>query len=236
MLRMMHKYLACIGGISLLAAIVSAQTALGPQVRVRFPDPGKQRVAAQYMFRKTDGSYLQMGGAGGQISGSLMIPMLADQPTDRVKARVWTLGCAVKAFDIALAGADVEVQFVCDPEKTVPFRGRVAGPPGSSAIAAQYSSKCTSIWIEQRENGPCALPIFAATAKLESDGSFAIDLPDFKDDPILSSDSSAVFKFLVRMADGNWRMVNPEGSKDPSIAVASSYPDDVTFVVPANSN
>ena len=231
MLRMKHKYLACIGGISLLAAILAAQTAPGLQVRVRFPDPVKQLAAAQFMFRKTGGGYLQMGGSGGLISGSLMIPMLADQPTDRLKARVWTQGCAVKAFDIALAGADVEVQFVCDPEKTVPFRGRVAGPPGSSAIAAQYSSKCTSIWIEQRENGPCLLPIFASTAKLEPDGSFAIDLPDFKADPVVSSDSSAVFNFLVRMADGNWRMVKPEGSTDPSITVASSYPDDLTFVL-----
>jgi hypothetical protein len=230
MLRMIHKYLACIGAISLLAAILPAQTAPRLQVRVRFPDPVKQPAAAQFMFRKTDGSYLEMGGSGGQISGSIMIPMLADQPTDRLKARVWTPGCAVKAFDISLAGADVEVQFVCDLEKTVPFRGRVAGPPGSSAISAQYSSKCTSIWIEQRENGPCPLPSFVATAKLEADGSFAIDLPDFKDDPILSSDQSAVFKFLVRMADGNWRLVKPEGSKDPSIPVASSYPDNLTFV------
>jgi len=228
--RMIRKYSTYLGGIWLLAAVLAAQGAQGPKVRILFPEHRKQRVAAQYMFRQPDGSYLQAGASGGSIIGSLTIPRPTDRPTDRLKARVWTPGCEIKAFDVPLADADIELQFVCDPEKTVPFRGRVVGPLASATIAAQYWGRCLSGWNEERENRQCLFPIFVATAKVEADGSFEMDLPDFKADPIFSSDSSAMFKFLLRIGDGGWRLMQLEGPKNPSVAVASSYPEDVIFV------
>jgi hypothetical protein len=231
--KMSCKYLACIGGILLLGAVLSAQSPPGPNFIIRFADGTKRLTAAQFIFRKPDGSYSQAGASGGETLGSIRIPKLTDGPTDGLKARVWTPGCAMEAFDVPLMDADVEVQFVCDPVTTVPLRGRVVDSPGSTAIAAQYLGRCISAGIEKREGSQCLLPIQVATAKLETDGSFVIDLPDFKADPVVSSDSSATFKFRVRIADGSWRFVKPEGSKDPSIAVASSYSEDMRFV-PAN--
>ena len=215
---------------ALLAAVLLAQRWPGPNVRIRFPDRAKRLAAAQFIFRTPDGGYLQAGASGGDTVGSLTIPRPTDRSTDELKARVWTPGCAMKAFDIPLGDADTEVWFVCDLEKTVPFRGRVVRLVGSTAISAQYWGRCVSAWIEERESRQCLFPVYVATAKLEADGSFVIDLPDFKDDPFVSSDTSATFKFHLRMADGHWMRVKPKGSKDPSIAVESTYSDDMRFV------
>ena len=222
---MSRGYWACICGISFAAALW-AQSPPGRTVKIRFPDDSKRPAAADFSFRKPDGTYLQEGSSGGDVFGSLTIPRPTDGPTDGLKVRVWTPGCEMKMFDIPLPDADVEVPFVCDSAKTVTFKGQVVSPTKYPSISAQYRGRCL---MDARGTSQCVLPIFAATANLEGDGSFVMDLPDFKADPLVSSDPSALFRFLVKTPQG-WLFVKPEGSKDPSITVSSTYAEDARFV------
>jgi hypothetical protein len=227
---MVARCLASICGIFFLGTWLSAQTAPASTVKIRFSDHKKQPSGGQFMFRKTDGTYLPPGTSGGEVSDSLVIPIPTEEPVDGIKVRVWRAGCAMKLFDIALAGGDLEAQFFCEPETTVAFRGRIAGPVQPTEISAQYSGECMRGRADEREMR-CIFPIFVATANLEVDGSFSIELPDFKADPIVASDQSAAFKFVISTENGGWRIVKSEESDNPLIPVASSYSDDVTFVL-----
>jgi hypothetical protein len=83
-------------------------------------------------------------------------------------------------------------------------------------------------------------PFSMAKAHVESDGSFAVELPDFASDPLwstLSSDASLMF-FLVDAHSGQ-RVANlsapPDLSRAGFLKVAASYPAEVGFTTKSRS-
>jgi hypothetical protein len=92
------------------------------KVRIVLPegvDP--EKVYVRYGLRRPSGTYSSQVARMPAGGASFEIPA----PTDRFKALVWAPGCNIKEFDVPVEKADIELQFACDPLKTVTLRGRV---------------------------------------------------------------------------------------------------------------
>jgi hypothetical protein len=73
-----------------------------------------------------------------------------------------------------------------------------------------------------------------ASAPVAPDGTFKLDLPDFGADPIVSGDGSAELQFRISGLKDHF-VLQPQPAKGIetkaiSIAVAPSYPEEVTFL------
>lgn len=129
---------------------------------------------------------------------------------------------------------------MCDPLKTIPFLGRVksAENPESATISVSYDSIRICLWIidcKDRCAGSCPGPHITrvATTKVEADGTFRVDVPDFREDPFVG-DSDAELDFGISGLKGHF-ILQPKpakgiATKTISIGVAQSYPSEVTFV------
>jgi hypothetical protein len=161
--------------------------------------------------------------------------------TDRFKALVWVPGCKMKDFDIPIAKSDIELQFACDPLSTVPFHGRVTGVEvGVSArISASYDAAWICMWLDGAEKswaGSCMGPQIGgiAIAPVAPDGTFSMELPDFRDDPFVGGESNAEIEFRIGGLKDHF-ILQPQPAdgvetKAISIGVARSYPAEVTFL------
>ncbi len=156
--------------------------------------------------------------------------------TDRFKALVWAPGCKMQEFDVPVEKVDIELKFVCDPLKTVAFFGRVKSVNigGSTTISANYMALGTCVRMDTSKESDlhCGGPqiVGIATAKVATDGSFKIELPDFSADPIASGDPTAEIEFRLDPSTLPTRLLRPESSSSPQFAVAPSYPVEVSFV------
>jgi hypothetical protein len=151
--------------------------------------------------------------------------------TDRFKALVWAPGCQMKHFDIAVEKSDIDLQFACEPLKTVRLLGRVKGVEigQNITVSANYMALGTCVWMDACK-GPCMIHcggpqiMSIATADVASDGSFKMDLPDLSADPIVANDPSAEVEFRLNGVK-QIPLLQPEGSQGTTIKVAPSYPD-----------
>jgi hypothetical protein len=234
----------------LLATAVAAQTAQSssqtdrqlPKVRIVFADG--------VPYEKVWVGYGLFGPGGGRRSFDVprpsgapfyeVEPVVNGEAANRFKALVWAPGCKMKEFDVSLGTSNVELTFACEALKSVTLVGRVeqvdlGGKSGTISVAYDTVGPC--LFLDTCTGGcpiNCVGPPMPgiATAKLEADGAFKIQLPDFSADAIASGYSDAGFRFLVHGTQ--WVQMEPE-SKDfqsPSrgLRIASSYPRGLVFL------
>jgi hypothetical protein len=215
-----------------LTAVMLGQGTPAPKVRIVLPEGvHPEKVYVRYGLRQPRGTYSSQVAKMPAGGSSFEIPA----PTNRFKALVWAPGCKIKEFDVPVEKSDIELQFACDPLKTVTLRGHVKAVEiiGPMTLSVDYSGLIACSWADattlERFASCSGLDIAGvATAEVAPDGSFKIELPDFSHDPIFS-DSSRYLDFWLRGIKGMPFLV-PELAAGNRFEVAASYPTEVTFV------
>jgi hypothetical protein len=216
----------------LLTSAMSAQGTPAPTVRIVLPEGVRpEKVYVRYGLRRSSGTYSSQVASTPAGGSSFEIPV----PTDRFKALVWAPGCKIKEFDVPVEKSDIELQFACDPLKTVTLLGRVKSVDiiGPMTLSVNYSGMISCLWRDDSKSEwfvSCSgLDIAGiATAEVAPDGSFKIELPDFNNDPIVSN-ADRELDFWLSGIKGVPFLV-PESSPTDTFKVAASYPAEVIFV------
>jgi len=215
-----------------LTAAMFGQDTPAPKVRIVLPEGvPSEKVYVRYGLRQPRGTYPSH--VARTPAGVSSVEISA--PTDRFKALVWAPGCKMKGFDVPVEEADIELQFACDPLKTVTLRGRVKSVDmiGPMTLSVDYSGMIACLWRDDSKSGwlvSCSgLDIKGvATAEVAPDGSFEIELPDFNNDPIVSH-ARRELDFWLSGIKGMPFLV-PESSPTNTFKIAGSYPAEVIFV------
>jgi hypothetical protein len=231
---------------SLLIGAMSAQTGQPLKVTFRFPEDVSDKAFIAYSRHDAErsNSHIYVGVTVRADHPSVEIPAT----TQRFRAQMWIPGCKMQRFDVPVEKLDIELRFVCDPLKTVPFNGRIKGVEvGYSAkISVSFMSMDTCMWLsgwngEGRWAGDCLGPQIwgIASAAVAPDGTFKFEMPDLNADPNVSGDGDAQLEFRISGLQGYF-VLKPQPSKGIetrtlSIDVSPSYPAEVTFLsVPLN--
>jgi hypothetical protein len=215
-----------------LTASMLAQVTPAPKMRIVLPEGVRsENVYMRYGLRQPGGRFPDDVARMPAGVSSFEIPAA----TDRFKALVWAPGCKIKEFDVAVEKSDIELQFACDPLKTVTLRGRVKSVDiiGSMTLSVDFSGLIACRWADatdlERIISCSGLDIKGlATAEVAPDGSFTIELHDFNNDPIVS-DANRDLDFWLSGIKGMPFLV-PESSASNTFEVATSYPAEVIFV------
>jgi len=178
-------------------------------------------------------SSIQLGGSTRVVIGTAF----AGKPAKSLQAFAFYPGCQFETVTADLTTDVHRFDFQCQKLASTPLHGRVdvsrfAGK--NLQVGALYSV----LWAEKFFGLP-SLPmprLFLASTKLETDGSFTFDLPDFASDPLwdsLSHDASIMFT-LVDTSNGV-PLANLSAPRDLSLGselkVAARYPSEITFAV-----
>jgi hypothetical protein len=231
---------------SLLIGAMSAQTGQPLKVTFRFPEDVSDKAFIAYSRHEAErsNSHIYVGVTVHADHPSVEIPAT----TQRFRAQMWIPGCKMERFDVPVEKLDIELRFVCDPLKTVPFNGRIKGVEvGYSAkISVSYMSMGTCLWLNGWNGkggyvADCMGPQIwgIASTSVAPDGTFKMQMPDLKADPIVADDGGAELEFRISGLQGYF-VLNPQPSKGIeartlSISVSPSYPAEVTFLaVPLN--
>jgi hypothetical protein len=223
----------------LMIGAISGQATKVPKIRIVFPQSYAEKAASiAYGFHDpANDDWELFNRVSPQSDYSFPeIPARAD----RLKALVWASGCQMKHFDVPVDKPDLELQFTCDPLKTVPFQGRVLGVKVGEGerISVAYVSLETLFWFYdwKQSFGSSDAPEMPeiATAPVSPDGTFKMQLPDLSVDPIASRESWAWLEFRITGAKHH-QTLRPQvakgiGTRGGEIKVAPSYPVEVTFL------
>lgn len=218
----------------LLTASSLAQDSAAPKVQIVLTQGiHSEKVYVRYGLRKPGGYYSSQ--VAKVAAGVSSVEIAA--PTDRFKALVWAPGCKIKEFDAPIGKSDIELNYACDPLKTVKLRGRVKSIHiiGPMTLSVDYMGMIACFWADAdptrfRSVSCSGLDISGvATAEVAPDGSFEIELPDFSNDPIASHASHQLALWLRGIKEVPPFLV-PESTPRNSFEFAASYPDGMIFV------
>ena len=160
------------------------------------------------------------------------------KPARSFRAIVYSPGCqfaTVKADD--LSNSTRQAQFQCQKLATSPLHGR-ADVSNFAGKDLQVEVLYVCGWAGQFFGVPnlAISPLSVGKTKMESDGTFAFDLPDFSGDPLwasLSHNATLMF-YLVDASNGAHlaRLSAPRDlSRKGALKVAASYPAEIQFSV-----
>ena len=182
-------------------------------------------------------------------SGARWSSTLAQAKDDKVQIRVDTVGRTAKAFKAVayapgcqfvtfsvddLSTSTRQGDFQCVKLPTTPLRGTVATPSGQQnlKVEAMYVVRWASKFFSVP--GASISPLALASAAVDADGAFSMDLPDFTADPLWSSLSkNATLMFFLEDASGH-RIAELKAPASLSVGgdlkIAATYPN-VAFKV-----
>ena len=160
------------------------------------------------------------------------------KPAKSFRAIVFAPGCqfaTIQADD--LAAGNRQADFQCQKLSTLPLSGK-ADISGFYGRAMQVEALYVCGWAGQFFGSPglAISPFSVGKAKVESDGTFALELPDFSADPLWKnlSHNATLTLFLVDASTGeHLAQLSAPGalSRKGALKVAASYPPQIEFVV-----
>jgi len=187
-----------------------------PRVTITLPvDSFSEKLAIEYVLYGRFGAYggyvtPKEGAASYEIRTSV-----EGNAAEQIKMFVWMAGCKMSTFDIPLQEhSRVEKLFSCVPLPTVPLVGRIHpfSVPGEKAIVVwvNYSAHWACRFFGLMD---CMVPqVPLGTAKLDPDGYFEIDIPDFSADSVATnSEGGAELRLILRETE-TW---NPIAALEP---------------------
>jgi hypothetical protein len=176
---------------------------------------------------------LEIGGRTRVVIGTAF----AGKPAKSLQAFAFLPGCQFEIVTADLTTGVRQADFQCQKLPSTPLHGRVTVSQFADKkveVSALYNVR----WAGQFFGLPgLSVPrLGLASTKLETDGSFAFDLPDFAADPLwnsLSHDASITF-ILVDTSNG-MPLAELSAPRDLSLGsglkVAARYPSEITFAV-----
>lgn len=160
------------------------------------------------------------------------------QPAKSFRAIVFAPGCqfaTIQADD--LAAGTRQADFQCQKLSTVPLSGK-ADISRFAGRDMQVEALYVCGWAGQFFGMPglAISPFSVGKAKMETDGTFALELPDFSGDPLWTnlSHNATLMLFLVDASTGeHLAQLSAPGalSRKGSLKVAASYPAQIQFAV-----
>lgn len=160
------------------------------------------------------------------------------KPAKSFRAIVFAPGCqfaTIQADD--LAAGNRQADFQCQKLSTVPLSGK-ADISRFSGHDMQVEALYVCAWAGQFFGTPglAMSPFSVGKAKVESDGTFALELPAFSADPLWKnlSHNATLTLFLVDAATGEHlaQLSAPAAlSRKGALKVAASYPAQIEFAV-----
>jgi hypothetical protein len=160
------------------------------------------------------------------------------KPAKSFRAIVFAPGCqfaTIQADD--LAAGNRQADFQCQKLSTVPLSGK-ADISRFAGRDMQVEALYVCGWAGQFFGMPglAISPFSVGKGKVESDGTFALELPDFSGDPLWKdlSHNATLMLFLVDASTGEHlaRLSAPSAvGRRGSLKVAASYPAQIQFAV-----
>jgi hypothetical protein len=160
------------------------------------------------------------------------------KPVKSFRAIVFAPGCqfaTIQADD--LAASNRQADFQCQKLSTVPLSGK-ADISRFAGRDMQVEALYVCGWAGQffRTPGLAMSPFSVGKSKVESDGTFALELPDFSADPLWKdlSHNATLTLFLVDASTGEHlaQLSAPTAlSRKGALKVAASYPAQIEFAV-----
>ena len=160
------------------------------------------------------------------------------KPAKSFRAIVFAPGCqfaTIKADD--LAAGDRQADFQCQKLTTVPLSGK-ADISRLAGRDMQVEALYVCGWAGQFFGMPglAMSPFSVAKAKVETDGTFGLELPDFSADPLWKdlSHNATLMLFLVDASTGEHlaQLSAPDAlSRKGALKVAANYPAQIEFAV-----
>lgn len=160
------------------------------------------------------------------------------KPAKGFRAIVFAPGCqfaTIQADD--LASSNRQADFQCQKLSTVPLSGK-ADISRFSGRDMRVEALYVCGWAGRFFGSPglAMSPFSVGKAKVESDGTFALELPDFSADPLWKnlSHNATLTLFLVDASTGEHlaQLSAPTAlSRKGAIKVAASYPAQIEFAV-----
>jgi hypothetical protein len=164
------------------------------------------------------------------------------KPAKSFRAIVFAPGCqfaTIQADD--LAAGNRQADFQCQKLSTVPLSGK-ADISRFAGRNMQVEALYVCGWAGQFFGTPglAISPFSVGKGKVESDGTFAFELPDFSGDPLWKdlSHNATLMLFLVDASTGEHlaRLSAPSTlGRKGALKVAASYPADIQFAVSSQS-
>jgi hypothetical protein len=160
------------------------------------------------------------------------------QPARSFRAIVFAPGCQFATIQADnLAAGNRQADFQCQKLSTVPLSGK-ADISRFSGRDMQVEALYVCAWAGQFFGTPglAMSPFSVGKAKVESDGTFALELPDFSADPLWKnlSHNATLTLFLVDASTGEHlaQLSAPSTlSRKGALKVAASYPPQIEFAV-----
>jgi hypothetical protein len=160
------------------------------------------------------------------------------KPPKGFRAIIFAPGCqfaTIQADD--LAAGNRQADFQCQKLSTVPLSGK-ADTSRFSGREMQVEALYVCGWAGQFFGSPglAMSPFSVGKAKVETDGTFSLELPDFSADPLWKdlSHNATLTLFLVDAATGEHlaQLSAPSAlSRKGALKVAASYPAQIEFAV-----
>jgi hypothetical protein len=163
---------------------------------------------------------------------------VAGKPATGFRAIVFSPGCQFSTISADnLSASTRQADFQCQKLSTTPLHGR-ADISRFAGKNLQVEALYVCRWAGQFFGVPglAISPFSVGKAKVQDDGSFALDLPDFSSDPLWSSLShNATLTFMLIDAGNGERLARLSAPRDLSrgggLKVAASYPAEIEFAV-----
>jgi hypothetical protein len=160
------------------------------------------------------------------------------RPARGFRAIVFSPGCQLATISADdLAASTRQADFQCQKLATTSLHGK-ADVTNFAGRQLQVEVLYTCNWAGQFFGVPglAISPLSVGKAKVETDGTFAVDLPDFGSDPLWANLShNATLTFVLVDAVTGERLARLSAPRDLSrgsaLKVAHSYPAEIPFVI-----
>jgi hypothetical protein len=237
----MHRRGALIAAVALLFAVNGpAQTARQlPKVSISLlADVPTEEVSVHYFL------YGPFGAQGGvvQETGTQLVQIPAavgPKRAEQIKMFVWAPGCKITTFDIPIQEfSDIQESFSCSALRTVTLVGQISPAiqlrKRDTMVSVDYVAAWACDFFGLRD---CMVPqISLGTTKLDAEGVFKIELPDFSADAIASdSDGGAELQLILRETKtfNIIAFLEPESetlrANGGTLKISSFYPQNLIF-------
>lgn len=226
--------------LAVIPTFLAAQTDASQNIfTVKVAEPTSPKDVQVRYFLGGNSAVLQSSSAAESGDNQIVVKTDVEGKAARsFRGIIYSPGCqfaTIRADD--LAASNRQAEFQCQKLSTTPLHGKM----DTSRFAGkdlQVEALYSCLWAGQFFGVPSLSisPLSLAKVKVESDGAFALDVPDFISDPLWATvtHNAMLTLYLIDAQTGErlGRLAAPsELSRKGALKIAASYPEEIQFTV-----